>query len=1120
MSPEEWRVFGPLLDAALDTAPERRGAFIASACGDDVAMAEQMRRLIEECEREDPMLDAGASERFAFLLDEDEPPPMFPTVLADRYQMGREIGRGGMAIVFLAQDTTHDRPVAIKVMRPSTRSGSAVARFLSEIRVTAGLRHPHIVPLYDSGEADGSLYFIMPYYEAGTLAARLEREPQLPVGEALRIASDIAGALEYAHGVGLIHRDLKPSNILFSSGEALLGDFGVARLTTSANKSLTATGAAIGTPAYMSPEQAAGRPVDVRSDIYSLGCVLYEMLAGEPPTAAASREARARRGSDTLAPLRAARRSLAAPIEQCVVRAMALDPADRYASAADLATALGECMRSVAVSETPVRRVWRTVKSPAAGIVLAACAVAVAAVWISWRGGIAGTVSRTAATATPGLDTTRYVVLPYDYAPDVRGRIGGRDVFAEAISSWHGVSVVDSFKVAETLAKFPAPPLNGANARAVAAALGAGRYVRREISAGAGTDVMRVSVFDARTGDALVQLTNPVPGSHADSAFAAIAQDVLFPDAAPRDSFDLANGTHSRPALQAFLRGKRFVGEWDLARADSAFVDATRFDESFPQAHLWTAQVRVWRDKPTTTWNFEAERALAGRALLSASEQRLADVLSRYAAGDTLGACGIWSNVPSETRDFAAWYGAAECLRRDHAVVRDPSSPSKWRFRSSFNAAMKALQRAYQVLPATYRDFREDWYWSLATRLNTQPTAVRRGHALAPDTGRFMAYASWSATGDTIEFVPFRPADVASGRPGVLLASRGEAVRQQRILFRNIATTWRAAFPSSADALLAVAIALDQLGDRSAVDSAHAARALATDAVQRLRAGAAEVWLRVKLGVPSDVASLTASRLLADSLLRLNPHPDEAEAEALASLAALIGHAAEAASFAKGEHAGDATVPVSLQSPANQLLAFAALGGPEDSLRALETRIEQAIRTAGDAKEQQGIRARLLLQPMTLAFPTYKAASIRGLAVSDSLAEAEIALLDGDTTKVLRLLETAQARRVASSSPEDWKLDTLYPEAWLLSMIGQPAAAASRIGPTLDVQDRVDLHVFATAAGAGALVRSMALRAQLANRSSDAAGAAVWAKAVRTLWADADPFLQRTVVQEMAKLSR
>jgi serine/threonine-protein kinase len=209
--------------------------------------------------------------------------------LRSRYTLEREIGRGGMATVWLADDVKHQRAVALKVLRPYLGSALTAERFLREIRVAARLAHPHILPLFDSGRADGFLYYVMPYVPGDTLRRRLERERQLPLADALRISADVADALDYAHRRGVVHRDIKPENILFEEGHAVVADFGVSRAIAAAapegegGETLTEAGLAVGTLHYMSPEQVSGdRKIDGRADIYSLGCVLYEMLTGAP----------------------------------------------------------------------------------------------------------------------------------------------------------------------------------------------------------------------------------------------------------------------------------------------------------------------------------------------------------------------------------------------------------------------------------------------------------------------------------------------------------------------------------------------------------------------------------------------------------------------------------------------------------------------------------------------------------------------------------------------------------------------------------------------------------------------------------------------------------------------
>ena len=214
-----------------------------------------------------------------------EPIAQLNTALAGRYVVEKEIGRGGMATVFLARDLRHDRLVALKLLDPELGAVLGVERFLSEIKVTANLQHPHLLPLFDSGEADGLLFYVMPFVDGESLRARLHREKQLPTDEAIVIAVAVASALEYAHQQGVIHRDLKPENILLQAGQAVVADFGIALAVSKAGGArVTQTGLSLGTPQYMSPEQATGdRVIDRRSDIYSLAAVTYEMLTGEPP---------------------------------------------------------------------------------------------------------------------------------------------------------------------------------------------------------------------------------------------------------------------------------------------------------------------------------------------------------------------------------------------------------------------------------------------------------------------------------------------------------------------------------------------------------------------------------------------------------------------------------------------------------------------------------------------------------------------------------------------------------------------------------------------------------------------------------------------------------------------
>src|SRR2546425_12443073 len=270
--------------------------------------------------------------------------------LGDRYRIERVLGRGGMATAYVAEDLRHSRQVAIKVLRPDVAAAIGAERFLREIAIAARLTHPHVLPLIDSGQAAGSLYYVMPYVRGESLRQRLARERRLPLKDALRIARELGAGLDYAHREGFIHRDVKPENVLLADGHAVIADFGIARAICQScdGDNVTEVGLTIGTPEYMSPEQAAGdRDLDGRSDVYSLACVIYETLAGEPPFGGASaRAVMAKHLSEPPPPLRARRPDAPAAVEQALARALGKDPADRFASVAEFMTALEEIGRA------------------------------------------------------------------------------------------------------------------------------------------------------------------------------------------------------------------------------------------------------------------------------------------------------------------------------------------------------------------------------------------------------------------------------------------------------------------------------------------------------------------------------------------------------------------------------------------------------------------------------------------------------------------------------------------------------------------------------------------------------------------------------------------------------
>jgi len=370
--------------------------------------------------------------------------------LSDRYRIERELGRGGMATVFLAEDLRHHRQVAIKVLDPEVAAAVGSERFLREIETVARLTHPHILPLHDSGQAGGLLYYVMPHVAGESLRQRLEREKQLPVEEALRLAREVADALAYAHRQGVVHRDIKPENVLLEEGHALVADFGIARAVAGAGgEKLTATGVSVGTPAYMSPEQAAGgRDVDGRSDLYSLGCVLYEMLAGEAPFTGPTAESLVHQHLNvTPRPVTELRTSVPMPAAAALQRALAKTPADRYTTTGEFAAALAAPAHPGAAPAAASRLRGRGRRAMIGASIVAAVALIAAGAWLGW-----GPLARRLGLGKAPPSSTRDWILVADFdAPDSSLGAAVRDLVSTALDQSSLVACMSRYQVAEVL---------------------------------------------------------------------------------------------------------------------------------------------------------------------------------------------------------------------------------------------------------------------------------------------------------------------------------------------------------------------------------------------------------------------------------------------------------------------------------------------------------------------------------------------------------------------------------------------------------------------------------------------------------------------------------------------
>jgi hypothetical protein len=518
----------------------------------------------------------------------------FAAALGDRYELKRELGRGGMAVVYLAEDLKHQRQVAIKVFQPELAGSVGHERFLREIQVAAHLTHPHILPLHDSGEAEGLLYYVMPFIQGETLRDRLRRVGQLTLHEAARIASEVADALGYAHRQGLVHRDIKPENVMLTSGHALVMDFGICRAVGEASNdtALTRAGLTVGTPAYMSPEQwTAPERVAEPSDIYSLGCVLYEMLVGEPPfTGTTTAVILARHTQQEMPSARVVRPDVPESVEAVLKQALAKIPEARFASAYDFAEALNTAItiptitvpENLAQAPRTPRRSRSRKAVPVLGVVVLAGAAA-AALWLKDGGHGNG-------ASVASVDAERVVVAPFEN--DTRdstlndiGRMAG-DWITEGLHRTGAVEVVPSLT-----------------------ALQAGQFIRAEVAAGRVRDPIRglaeetgagriVTGVYRNNGDSIqftVQITQVTPDARAPSAaikeLRTRVMGALSIALDPRvaASAEAINQPPNFEAYRAFSRGMDAYVRNANRRALPDFYTAFEQDPSFIVALLYAA---------------------------------------------------------------------------------------------------------------------------------------------------------------------------------------------------------------------------------------------------------------------------------------------------------------------------------------------------------------------------------------------------------------------------------------------------------------------------------------------------------------------------------------------------
>jgi len=1026
--------------------------------------------------------------------------------LAGRYTVERELGRGGMSLVYLAHDPRLGRKVALKILRPELAATLGPERFLREIKVVAGLTHPHILPLHDSGVAAEMLYYVMPYVEGESLRHRLDREGHLPLEDALEIARQVADALEYAHQHDVVHRDIKPENILLQAGQAVVSDFGIARAISEARGRVTGTGVAVGTPEYMSPEQASGGTVDGRSDVYSLGCVLYEMITGRSPGSVSGGAAQA----PAIRTISSVQPAVPLEVEAAIEEAMAQRPEDRFPRAADFAKALrlpGAGTVSGARQRRRVRRRW------SAAVLSGVAAIAVFAV-----------LPRVFASS---LDASLYVVVPFGHRGGAAPALVNGDqcelLLSQAFERWTDVRLADPLQVHDARMRRGEIPMTLDEAKRLARDLGAGMLVWGDVTEVGDSIQVTTGLYDLRAGNKRVRdysVRIAKNGRDLQAKFRELADSILLGGVRSENLRPGVVGTDVLAAFYAYADGRDALARWDLGSAERSFRAALASDPDYAQASLWLAHTQMWSDEPVADWRANTSRALASPDKLGASDLAIANALGLLADRRFPQACAAYRRLlTQDPADFIAWFGLGECQRRDALVAPDSTSPSKWRFRSSYRGAASAYRRALELLPSAHRAFTGIAIQRLMDLFFAETYLYRSGYAVARDTVRFGAFPSLER--DTLAFTPWPVADFFSGRGGSRPATTQAAVARNREELRKTIVTWIGAFPASADAHEALGLVLETTGEidagpsaeRSALAAVQRARGLTHDAEQALRTAVAEVRLLFKLERFGDAAAL------ADSVLAAAPgEPGPLAARRLAGLAVLTGRPYVAAQLLRqsapldtpmtwdGLEVPDAPIPV--KQAGLELLAYASLGVPAESLRALKARVDQRVSSWAGPISRERLRVAVLHVPMGLAFESLGLSDVHQAdAGGDYVLEMQWAIAHGDTAAVRAELARQAGFRTRSRAG-DVAMDGTYSEARMLLQLRDTAAAVALLDLSLQALPTLGTYLLDQPEQVGCAVRAMALRAELAARARDDATAARWARAVTTLWANADPPLE------------
>jgi len=1114
LSPEIWRALEPLIDAAIALPSARRDRFLDEACHGDASLRAEVAWMVAECERSDPSLDNPAVERFAYLLEDaavDFAPP--PALLAGRFRLDRELGRGGMATVYLAHDLKHARDVALKMLRPELALVVGAERFLAEIQMTATLRHPHILPLFDSGEADGCIYFVMPYVEGGTLRDRLMRERILPKSEALRIAAQVADGLASAHEQGIVHRDIKPENILLAANgrHAYVADFGIAlAMSRIGADRASGTWLRVGTRTYMSPEQLIGSAeIDARTDIFSLGCVIHEMLEGAPPERSELQYLKSPRRIVDL--WRATRRPLAdRSLERIVRRSLADSPADRFQTASDF----GRAISSLAAPRpgTSTRSKW--LQSAAATGILAAILATTASSEMK---------TRVRTWLGYDVDPDLLVVLPFRSDNSGLALISGDNaarLLYDALGRWKDLKLVDEMAAVDAGRRTGPALASVAEARAAARSLGAGRFVWGAVSDQHGVTRLSAELYDQRHPERPITHVAYMLASDSTAAKIEETADSLVAKLVGTPAANVGtNGTRTFTALKRYADGYQALHEWNTDLAEQEFRGAVDLDPHFSQAWLGLAQSMAWsRLYRAAEWAEPANRALADSNSLSPRDRLLATGLVAVAQSRMQDACDVYRRlIARNSRDFAAHYGLGDCLSMDRLVLADRNSPTGWKFRGSLQTAIQEYLRALELVPSYMEGSRGQTFARLTNRILFDDLGdFRRGFALTPDTAWMAAYPEVSS--DTLAFFPRPRAALGFSEP----ATHRDALARNRDLLRSLTARWVAAYPRSATAWGHYAGALESVGALDTLDeSRRGPGALRAIQLARRLGGADKLaalqYLAAQVRILLKLRRFSAAEAVVDSALTTFRLPTPQEANVLAPLAALLGRprltarllatvaADTSIELFTDRRGGGRGLPAPVLTAAGTFTGYAIFGTPPDSLRASRDRLERAIRNSIGSRDLEHVRAMVFLPSSLQAGLTLGIPMLSGLRDSqDRLLVAWQALGRRDSSSVRAMLRREGARMTAADYlPEP---DVSLDYALLALAMGDTTSARGILDRVAVALPELSMRLTTEASAAAALPRVFLMRARLAART-DSEHVSL-CKTARALWQHADAELR------------